>query len=200
MIRYAISRLGVDYDMRQIFDLARFLRPWSALPRRFRSTLFERNAGGSARTVCSTIIAEAFAFVQFPILPLVKQTGADTGERGNVQMFRRNPRLCTPSDFDYSPYFNVIKYPFVDFNYSSDCHLLPWTGTGELTDEENELYLSPREQPSAAAVDEAIVEAVKDTGLFADPPADPLATDEAAVDQEQPSAPERTDSGNSTIH
>ncbi len=133
VIRYAVSRLGLDYDVRQILDLARFMFPWSFLPRRWRSSLFQHNAGRSTRTVCSTMIAEAFAFVQFPILPLVKQSEDD-----KVQLFRRNPKLCTPSDFDYSPYFKIIKYPFVDIDYHDDHHLLPWRGTGELDEEENQ--------------------------------------------------------------
>lgn len=98
-INFAISRLGFEYDMRQIFDLARFLFPWSILPRHWRSSLFAHNVGRPTHTVCSTMIAEAFAYIQFPILPLVRCT-----EDKKVCLFRRNPRLCTPKDFDYSPY------------------------------------------------------------------------------------------------
>lgn len=134
VVGYAASQLGLGYDVRQILDLARFLFPWFILPRRWASSLFVRNAGRAEKTVCSTMIAEAFGFVHFPILPLVKHT-----EEGQVQLFRRNPRLCTPSDFDYSPYFEIIKYAFVDF-YHEGYHLLPWRGTGTLTKEEAELY------------------------------------------------------------
>ncbi|MBQ73827.1 MAG: hypothetical protein CMQ20_02240 [Gammaproteobacteria bacterium] len=154
--RYAISRLGVDYDVRQIFDLARFLFPWFVLPRKWRSTLFKSNSGQSARTVCSTMIAEAFAYVQFPILPLVKQS-----EEESVQLFRRNPKLCTPSDFDYSPYFEIIKYPFVDFRHDQDYHMLPWNGSTELSDEENQLYVDPETKPDPREVEESILEAVE---------------------------------------
>jgi len=155
VIRYAISRLGVDYDVRQIIDLARFLFPWSIMPRKWRSSLFKHNPGRSTRTVCSTMIAEAFAFVQFPILPLVKLS-----EDEKMQMFRRNPKLCTPSDFDYSPYFKIIKYPFVDIHYHDDHHLLPWHGSSELDEEENELYMDAESHPSPEDVEEAISQAV----------------------------------------
>lgn len=155
-VRYAISRLGLDYDVRQIFDLARFLFPWFILPRRWRSTLFESNPGASTRTVCSTMIAESFAFVQFPILPLVKES-----ENDNLQLFRRNPKLCTPSDFDYSPYFEIIKYPFVDFRHDQDYHLLPWEGSSELSDEETKLYIDPDSKLDPQAVDQSILEAVE---------------------------------------
>jgi len=155
-LRYAISRLGLDYDVRQIFDLARFLFPWFILPRRWRSTLFESNPGASTRTVCSTMIAESFAFVQFPILPLVKES-----ENDNLQLFRRNPKLCTPSDFDYSPYFEIIKYPFVDFRHDQDYHLLPWEGSSELSDEETKLYIDPDSKLDPEVVDQSILEAVE---------------------------------------
>src|SRR3990167_4680097 len=36
VVDYAVSRLGIQYDVRQIFDLARFLFPWSIMPRRWR--------------------------------------------------------------------------------------------------------------------------------------------------------------------
>ncbi|MCB1692780.1 MAG: hypothetical protein KDI19_08445, partial [Pseudomonadales bacterium] len=156
VVRYAVSRLGIDYDVRQILDLARFLFPWTFLPRRWRSSLFQHNAGRATRTVCSTMIAEAFAFVQFPILPLVKRFEDD-----KVQMFRRNPKLCVPSDFDYSPYFEIIKYPFVDFHYEEDYHLLPWHGTGELSADESPLYMSSDSVASAKEIDSAIEEAVE---------------------------------------
>jgi len=155
VIRYAVSRLGLDYDVRQVFDLARFLFPWFILPRKWRSSLFKSHPGRSTRTVCSTMIAEAFGFVQFPILPLVKHDG-DEG----VHLFRRNPKLCTPSDFDYSPYFEIIKYPFLDFNYHVNYRLLPWHGKGSLSEDEMDIYVDPSDQSSQDQVNEAIELAV----------------------------------------
>ena len=68
------------------------------------------------------MIAEAFAAVEFPILPLVQRS-----EQDRIRLYRRNPKLCTPSDFDYSPYFEIIKYPFYDFADTPSYKLLPWT-------------------------------------------------------------------------
>ncbi|MFT4614024.1 MAG: hypothetical protein ACI9NT_001166 [Bacteroidia bacterium] len=137
VLAYAVSRLGTAYDVRQIFDLARFLFPWAIMPRRWRSTLFSTNPGKSTQTVCSTMIAEAFGQIQFPILPLVKKV---EGEK--VQLFMRNPKLCTPSDFDYSPYFDIIKYPFLDFHHHSEQRLLPWQGAARMDPRERDLYVS----------------------------------------------------------
>ncbi|KZY31639.1 MULTISPECIES: YiiX/YebB-like N1pC/P60 family cysteine hydrolase [unclassified Oleiphilus] len=122
VINYAVGRLGTDYDIRQIFDLLRFLFPWLVMPRKWRSSLFTSHVGTTTKTVCSTMIAEAFASIQYPILPLVKRS-----EQHEVKIYRRNPKLCTPSDFDYSPYFDIIKYPFMNFAQSQPHYrLLPW--------------------------------------------------------------------------
>ena len=137
VLAYAIGRLGTSYDVRQIFDLARFLFPWFILPRRWRSTLFSARPGKSTQTVCSTMIAEAFGHIQFPILPLVKRVEGD-----RVQLFMRNPKLCTPSDFDYSPYFDIIKYPFLDFHHHAEQRLLPWQGAARLSAEERGMNMA----------------------------------------------------------
>jgi hypothetical protein len=136
VMAYAIGRLGTTYNVRQIFDLGRFMFPWAILPRRWRSTLFSANPGESTQTVCSTMIAECFGSIQFPILPLVKRVEGD-----KVQLFIRNPKLCTPSHFDYSPYFDIIKYPFLDFQLHADQRLLPWQGSARLSAEEKGIYM-----------------------------------------------------------
>ena len=149
VINYAISRLGSDYDIRQIFDLARFLFPWWIMPRRWRSSIFQHNIGLATKTVCSTMIAEAFASIQYPILPLVKRDDHD-----EVKVYRRNPKLCTPSDFDYSPYFDIIKYPFVDFSMRKPHYrLMPWSRGGSLQTHEEGHYLTghPDENSENAA-------------------------------------------------
>jgi hypothetical protein len=137
VIAYAVRQLGTAYNVRQIFDLARFFFPWFIMPRRWRSSLFSTKPGKSTQTVCSTMIAEAFGSIQFPILPLVKRIEDD-----RVQLFRRNPKLCVPRDFDYSPYFDIIKYPFLDFEHDTDQRLLPWRGPISLTREERDFYLT----------------------------------------------------------
>jgi len=132
VIKSAVSKLGTDYDVRQIFDLARFLLPWSIFPRRWRSNLFQHGVGESTRTVCSTVIAEAFNAVDFPILPYVKLQGEN-----EVELIHRNPKLYTPSDFDYSPYFEIIKYPFIAFDDHAMYRKLPWNRDGTLSHDEH---------------------------------------------------------------
>ncbi len=121
VIQFATQKLGTDYDVRQIFDLMRFMMPWSFLPRRWRSTLFESTHNSTARTVCSSMIAEGFSKVNFPILPTIRKH-----EETGIELIKNNPRLITPKDFDYSPYFDIIKYPFLVFGERGFYHDLPW--------------------------------------------------------------------------
>lgn len=107
VIQYVFERLGTPYDLRQIADLLRFFFPYGLLPRRWRSTLFEAGHGDTVRAICSTLLANAFASVRYPILPSIHR-----GEDGGTVFHRRNGRLITPRDFDHSPYFDIIKYPF----------------------------------------------------------------------------------------
>lgn len=135
VIEYSIQQLGKDYDVRQIWDLMRYLFPWMILPRRWRSSIFEYTAGDTTRTICSTMIAQAFTTVNFPILPLVKQH-----EETGIELINRNPKLYTPKDFDYSPYFDIIKYPFVAFADHGAYHDLPWNKKGLIHNDKEGLY------------------------------------------------------------
>ncbi len=131
VLGHAIRKLGSHYDIRQILDLARFFFPWAILPRRWRSSLFQHNAGDATRTVCSTLLAEAYSEVDFPILPFI-----DRGEDGSLRLFKRNPKLFAPRDFDYSPYFSIIKYPFLGMHDVGLYRRLPWDREGDYLDEQ----------------------------------------------------------------
>lgn len=113
VITYAVSHVGVRYDLRHVFDLLRFFMPYSIIPRKWRSSLFGFKAGNDTKAICSTLIADAFKYVDYPILPIVEPL-----IDGNYKLKHRNTKLCTPSDFDYSPYFDIVKYPF--FNLRED--------------------------------------------------------------------------------
>ncbi|MEJ2509146.1 MAG: YiiX/YebB-like N1pC/P60 family cysteine hydrolase [Gammaproteobacteria bacterium] len=139
VIAFAIGRLGTGYDVRQLLDLARFMFPfWAFLPRRWRSSLFERNAGQPTRTVCSSMLGEAFSAVHFPVLPFVERT-----TNGKIHLYKRNPRLFTPRDFDYSPYFEIIKYPFFGLDDVSIYQRLPWGNIDEYCNDIDDCYLNP---------------------------------------------------------
>lgn len=135
VIAHAIKHLGHEYDVRHLLDLGRFLLPYGIVPRRWRSSLFEHNAGASTRTVCSTMIANAFSSVHFPILPVVHKT------QHGLRLFKRNTRLYTPRDFDYSPYFEIIKYPLLGLNDLAVYRQLPWDQDGVICNDENDCFI-----------------------------------------------------------
>jgi hypothetical protein len=122
VIAYAIRALGQPYNVKQLLDLARFLLPWSILPRRWGSSLFTTPTGEPEKGICSSLIAEAFTSVQFPILPFIK-----TLDENNVELIPRNPYIFTPKDFDYSPYFEIIKYPIMRPDELPYYRRMPWT-------------------------------------------------------------------------
>jgi Permuted papain-like amidase enzyme, YaeF/YiiX, C92 family len=122
VLEFMISRLGTQYDMRNIFDLARYLLPTPPVPSRWRRRMIALGSGEPTRTICSTLIAEAFGRVQYPILPSIERLAAE--EQG-ISPFRRREilhirhySLYAPADFDLSPYFQVVK-PTLEqgFNY-----------------------------------------------------------------------------------
>lgn len=121
VIAYAINALGRPYSTRRLLELARFLLPWSILPRRWGSILFRTPTGEPESGICSSLLAEAFSSVKFPILPFIKHD--DIG----VEMIQRNVHLYTPKDFDYSPYFEIIKYPILTPEEQTPYYRrLPW--------------------------------------------------------------------------
>lgn len=122
VIRFMASRLGTQYDMRNILDLARYLLPTPPVPARWRRRMIALGSGEPTRTICSTLLAEAFGRVQYPILPRVERV---TGETPGITQFRRQEilhirhySLYAPADFDLSPYFEIVKPTLEEgFNY-----------------------------------------------------------------------------------
>ena len=130
VIGFTIGRLGGEYHVRQTFDLFRLMLPWGIIPRRWRSTLFEKRAGEPTQQICSSLIAHAFASVRFPVLPFVKKYKGKS-----FQLMPRNPMLFVPRDFDYSPYFEIIKYPVFGLPEIGLYRDLPWNEEGVYSNE-----------------------------------------------------------------
>lgn len=160
VIAYTVNHLGCEYDVRQLLDLARFLFPYGVVPRRWRSTLFEHNAGFPTRTVCSSMIAAAFNHVHFPVLPVMRRL-----ENGELRLYKRNARLYTPRDFDYSPYFEIIKFPFLDIEDRALYRNLPWDREGQICNDPNDCFIPLRVSNVLAP---AIVDATPVTRLLAE--------------------------------
>jgi hypothetical protein len=114
VVDYAIARIGQKYDLKNIFDLMRYLFPAVPVPvpTRFRRRLLALGSGDPTRAICSTLIAQAFQSVSYPVLPEIQRTWSDDPMHADcyAEIYHiRNVNLYTPRDFDISPYFDIIK-------------------------------------------------------------------------------------------
>ena len=111
VVEYVVSRLGQTYDLKNLIDLARYLLPTPPLPRRWRRRMMALGSGDPTKAICSTLIAQAFQSVGYPILPdMIRRRddpGADDHNREILTI--RHFSLYSPRDFDISPYFEVVK-------------------------------------------------------------------------------------------
>jgi hypothetical protein len=118
-----LAQLGLRYDVKHIFDLARYFFPVSLIPRRFRRRALQFGSGLTTQVICSSLIGRAFQNVGFPILPTTTLGSSPAAERRLLDrvlrrtpppypaLFRRQlPSIITPRDFDLSPYFEIIKF------------------------------------------------------------------------------------------
>jgi hypothetical protein len=123
VLDYVISRVGFTYDRRNIFDLFRYLLPITLIPARLREEALHFGSGKETETICSSLLAEAFGRVRFPILPENVRRNRETRSRLRETLLgrptrrvysgvlrTRHPSLCVPQDFDLSPFFDVVKF------------------------------------------------------------------------------------------
>jgi hypothetical protein len=131
-----LSQLGYMYDLKNVFDLARYFLPVSLVPRRFRRKALHFGSGLPTQVICSSMLASAFDKVGFPIVPRIISHNQNQSQRRSFLstvlpftegsrprfIFRRShPTLVTPRDFDLSPYFEIIKFNVIEpsrFDYS----------------------------------------------------------------------------------
>lgn len=124
VVAFAVERLGLDYDLKNLIDLARYLLPTPPVPSFMRRRMLALGSGDPTRALCSTLIAQAFQSVRYPILPYVERLGRDEQRRhtygvGEI-LHIRHYSLFAPRDFDLSPYFSVVKPTEAgDFDYKS---------------------------------------------------------------------------------
>jgi hypothetical protein len=106
VVGFMIERLGYAYDVKNIFDLIRFLVPMP-VPARFRRRMMALGSGDPTKAICSTLIAQAFEQVRYPILPKIELIESREARREILHI--RHHSLYTPRDFDISPFFEVVK-------------------------------------------------------------------------------------------
>jgi hypothetical protein len=125
--QFMIDRIGYQYDLKNVTDLARYLLPTPPVPMRWRRRLLAFGSGDPTRVICSTLIAQAFQSVRYPILPEIEKFSDDQRRLAKHTVHEvlhiRHHSLFAPRDFDISPYFSIIK-PTIELGF--DYKKLEW--------------------------------------------------------------------------
>ena len=135
VVRFARGRLGDRYDLRNVIDLARYLLPNPPVPTRWRRRMLALGSGDPTRAICSSLIAQAFESIRYPILPDIERVSIDSAEcPGCVKeiLHIRHHSMFTPRDFDVSPYFEIVKPSLSNF----DPRAIRWTDEETLAQQE----------------------------------------------------------------
>lgn len=142
LIRHVVAQIGHQYDLKNVLDLARFLFPTPPVPVRWRRRMIAFGSGDPSRAICSTLIAQAFEAIHYPILPTITLEAYEDRAHHHCNreiLHIRHHSLYTPRDFDISPYLKIVKPHLTeDFDYRQ----VHWADDP-----------SGRAQPQRAAVD-----------------------------------------------
>jgi hypothetical protein len=130
VVEFVLARHGLQYDVKNVVDLLRYLLPTPPVPSRFRRRMLALGSGEPTRAICSTLIAQAFQSVRYPILPSVEHVDDPhspvRGEGARREILHiRHHSLFAPRDFDISPYFAIVK-PTLEGGF--DYRKVPWAG------------------------------------------------------------------------
>jgi hypothetical protein len=148
LLSYVIERIGHQYDTKNIVDLMRYLLPTPPVPQKFRRRMLAFGSGDPTKAICSTLVAQAFQSIRYPILPMQLEA-SETGDvspqnatqpnlnkpkrmKDELILSKRHFSHFTPRDFDLSPYFEIIKPTIASgFDYRD----IQWYQTDEESDE-----------------------------------------------------------------
>jgi hypothetical protein len=125
LVNFLVSRVGVTYDMKNIIDLTRYLIR-TPVPDPMKRRMLAFGSGQPTQAICSTLIAQAFNSLRYPILPEVELIDTSTagGQRAKAEILHiRHYSLYMPRDFDTSPFFKIVK-PRIEGGF--DYHALSW--------------------------------------------------------------------------
>ncbi len=117
------ASIGHRYDLKNVVDLARYLLPQPPVPKRFRRRMLALGSGDPTRAICSSLIAEAYQSIRYPILPMIETL--QEGDTASEILHIKHSSLFAPRDFDVSPYFRVVK-PTIEHGF--DYKALRWGG------------------------------------------------------------------------
>jgi hypothetical protein len=131
VVSFMVERIGHRYDHKNILDLLRYFLPAPPVPVRWRRRMLAFGSGDPTRAICSSMIAEAFTEIRYPILPDIRpkpgRAHAESTYSRREILHIRHHSLYTPRDFDLSPFFEIVK-PTLTFGF--DYRRLKWSDDG----------------------------------------------------------------------
>lgn len=112
LIDFMVGSIGTLYDLKNITDMVRYLMPTPPLPVRWRRRMLAFGSGDPTRAICSSLIAQGFERIRYPILPVItpefRANREARAQRSEIVHIRHHS-LYAPRDFDLSPYFHIVK-------------------------------------------------------------------------------------------
>lgn len=126
VISFATGKIGHQYDMKNVFDLMRYLVQTPPVPNRWRRKMIVLGSGDPTRAICSSFIAQTFQSIRYPILPNIffeKAKQPQSKAYCDEVLQIRHHSLYVPRDFDMSPYFKIVK---PSLTKAFDPHSLEW--------------------------------------------------------------------------
>jgi hypothetical protein len=128
VVSFMVQRIGLRYDLKNLFDMLRYFLPTPPVPVRWRRRMIAFGSGDPTRAICSTLIAQAYEQIRYPILPEITlapgRASAQSRYSRQEILHIRHHSLFTPRDFDLSPYFHIVK-PTLEYGF--DYRSLLWS-------------------------------------------------------------------------
>lgn len=112
LVDFMVSRVGYSYDLKNIVDLARYLIRTPPIPSSMKRRFIALGSGEPTKAICSTLLAQAFESIHYPILPAIEliDPAAPGAQQARAEILHiRHHSLYMPRDFDVSPFFRIIK-------------------------------------------------------------------------------------------
>ena len=130
VVSFMLQRLGLRYDLKNIVDMLRYFFP-VPMPVRWRRRALAFGSGDPTRAICSSLIAQAYEEIRYPILPEITRAPGRASAQSSYSrseiLHIRHHSLYTPRDFDLSPYFRIVK-PTLEYGF--DYKSVTWAPEG----------------------------------------------------------------------
>ncbi len=127
LVEFMVARVGYSYDLKNVFDLTRYLISTPPIPSSLKRRFIALGSGEPTKAICSTLLAQAFESIHYPILPAIEliDPSMPGAEQARAEILHiRHHSLYMPRDFDVSPFFRIVK-PRLEAAF--DFHGLVWS-------------------------------------------------------------------------